>query len=252
LFQEVEKKLNRIFEFNKLLCVLTRFAYDDLDSIMFHLGDSEGHLYYKITKISFKNGVRDLYLRNYFNIKLINRDIRLFNVLSKSRDGYVKEELKELFKVRRLERYRYYDELEPYLRFELDRDIMRLFAPSMLYYQAVKNIEESLPTESRINVIQDAFYSHFHTSDLLKKLFFDYFRNKWEMYSQWDRAFLNVAYRLNDVIDLFHNTYNPNISELDIVDWQFIDSVLEKHSAEINEVKRKYIREILEPKRIKP
>ena len=128
---------------------------------------------------------------------------------------------------------------------------MKQCGPTTRYYQAVKGIDKELPTEERIIKVQDTFYEHFHASDLLKKLFFDYFRNKWEMYSQWDETFLNAAYRLNDIIDLFHNTYNQFISELDIVDWQFIDSMLKQHSAEINEAKRKYIREIVDPKIIK-
>ncbi len=251
MFREVEQTLKKILDFNKLLCVLTRFVYDDLDSILYNLGDREGKLYNRITKISFKDGVENLYLRHYFNVKVINRDIRLFNILAKSRSGFVVDEFKALFKVRRLERYKYYDELEPYLQIALDRDIMKLFGPTIRYYQALKDIDKELSIEHRIVEVQDTFYEHFNASDLLKKLFFDYFRNKWEMYSQWDETFFNAAYRLNDVIDLFHNTYNQNISELDIVDWQFINSMLEQYSVEINEAKRKYIREILGPKVIK-
>ncbi len=251
MFREVEQTLKKILDFNKLLCVLTRFVYDDLDSILYNLGEREGELYNKITNMSFRDGVENLYLRHYFNVKVINRDIRLFNILAKSRDGFVVDEFKELFKVRRLERYKYYDDLEPYLEIALDRDIMKLFSPTIRFYQALKEIDKELSIEDRIVAVQDIFYEHFGVSDLLKKLFFDYFRNKWEMYSQWDETFLNAAYRLNDVIDLFHNTYNQNISELDIVDWQFIDSMLEQHAAEINEAKRKYIREIVKPKIIK-
>jgi hypothetical protein len=251
LFREVEQTLKKILDFTKLLCVLTRFVYDDLDSILYNLGEREGELYNRITKITFKDGVENLYLRHYFNVKVINRDIRLFNTLAKSLDGFVVDELKKLFKVRRLERYKYFDDLEPYLEIALDRDIMKRFGPTIRYYQTVKEIDRELPIEDRIVKVQDTFYEHFRASDLLKKLFFDYFRNKWEMYSQWDETFLNAAYRLNDVIDLFHNSYNQFINELDIVDWQFIDSMLEQHSAEINEAKRKYIREIVKPKIIK-
>ena len=251
MFREVEQTLKKILDYNKLLCVLTRFTYDDLDSILYNIGESEGELYNRITKISFKDGVENLYMRHYFNVKVINRDIRLFNTLAKSQSGFVEDELKELFKVHRLERYKYFDELEPYLEIEVDSEIMKRMGPTIRYYQAVKSIGKELSTEERIVRVQDTFYENFHASDLLKKLFFDYFRNKWEMYSQWDETFLNAAYRLNDVIDLFHDSFNQFISELDIVDWQFIDSMLEQHSAEINELKRKYIREIVEPKIVK-
>ncbi len=251
MFREVEQTLKKILDYNKLLCVLTRFVYDDLDSILYNIGESEGELYNRIAKISFKDGVENLYMRHYFNVKVINRDIRLFNTLAKSQIGFVEEELKELFKVSRLERYKYFDELEPYLGIEVDSEIMKRMRPTIRYYQAVKSIGKELSTEERIVKVQDSFYENFHASDLLKKLFFDYFRNKWEMYSQWDETFLNAAYRLNDVIDLFHESFNQFISELDIVDWQFIDSMLEQHSAEINESKRKYIREIVEPKIVK-
>jgi hypothetical protein len=251
LFREVEQTLKKILDYNKLLCVLTKFAYDDLDSILYNIGESAGELYNKITKITFKNGIENLYMRHYFNIKVINRDIRFFNTLAISQSGFVQEELKELFKVRRLERYEYYDELEPYLEIEIDSDLMKRRGPTIRFYEAIKSIGKELSIDDRIVRVQDAFYESFHASDLLKKLFFDYFRNKWEMYSQWDETFLNAAYRLNDVIDLFHDSFNQFISELDIVDWQFIDSMLEQHSAEINESKRKYIREIVKPKVVK-
>jgi hypothetical protein len=62
---------------------------------------------------------------------------------------------------------------------------------------------------------------------------------------------MSAARKLNDIMDLFNDAYDPNLCELDIVDWQFIDSVLERYSADIHEKKLSYVREILEPQKIK-
>ena len=251
MLKDFEERLKRILEFNKLLCVLTGFRYHDIYALTNNLGDPERELYERISRIDLVSELRTLTIKPYINFAAVSKDLRLFTVLARSEEGFLTRELKTLFRVKRLERFKHYDELEPYLKIELDDSLMERYRPSVSFYRAVKDLSMALSVGQRIEAVQNEFFTSFQASDLLKKNIFDYFRNKWEMYSQWDQTFLSAAHKLNDVIDLFHDTYDPNLCELDIVDWQFIDALLEKYAAEINENRRRAIRDILEPKRIK-
>lgn len=251
MLKDFEQKLKRILDFNKLLCVLTGFRYNEVSALLNSMGARERGLYETISKIDMASEMKSLTINAYINYRAVNKDLRLFNVLARSEPGFVEQELKALFKVKRLEGLGCYDDLEPYLQIELDRTLMERYRPSICFYRAVKTLPGDLPAEKRIQAIQREFFRNFQASDLLKKHIFDYFRNKWEMYSQWDQTFLNAAHKLNDVIDLFHDTYDPDLCDLDIVDWQYIDTLVERYPFEMNETRRRAIRDVLEPKRIR-